>query len=82
MYNPFFFSNFILCHSPRLKESVKQDAEKIKSLSLDLQRKEDDSSDLKEKLADYKKQVQQIQKEVHTIFFLNEKPKQVKKNIS
>lgn len=38
---------------------------KVESLSLDLQRKEDDSSDLKEKLSDYKKQIQQIQKEVH-----------------
>uniref|UniRef100_A0A3B5APY7 Kinesin family member 20B n=1 Tax=Stegastes partitus TaxID=144197 RepID=A0A3B5APY7_9TELE len=47
-----------------LKEDAKQDSEKVKSLSLDLQRKEDDSSDLREKLADYKKQIQQVQKEI------------------
>ncbi|KAM9345101.1 kinesin-like protein KIF20B [Symphorus nematophorus] len=47
-----------------LKENAKQDAEKAKCLSLDLQRKEDDTSDLREKLADYKKQIQQVQKEI------------------
>uniref|UniRef100_A0A3B5B9W5 Kinesin family member 20B n=1 Tax=Stegastes partitus TaxID=144197 RepID=A0A3B5B9W5_9TELE len=57
----------LLC-SPRLKEDAKQDSEKVKSLSLDLQRKEDDSSDLREKLADYKKQIQQVQKEVQALF--------------
>lgn len=36
----------------------------MKNLSLDLQRKEEDSSDLQEKLTDYKKQMQQVQKEV------------------
>ncbi|XP_026165629.1 kinesin-like protein KIF20B [Mastacembelus armatus] len=46
---------------------LKQEAEKVKSLSLDLQRKEDDSSDLREKLADYKKQIQQVQKEISTM---------------
>lgn len=55
-------------HSPRLKENAKQDSEKVKSLSLDLQRKEDDTSDLREKLADYKKQIQQVQKEVNTFY--------------
>lgn len=55
----------VLSHSRRLKETSRLDAEKVKSLSLDLQRKEDDSSDLREKLADYKKQIQQVQKEVH-----------------
>lgn len=48
----------------RLKENAKQESEKAKRLSLDLQRKEDDTSDLREKLADYKKQIQQVQKEV------------------
>lgn len=48
----------------RLKESGQQEAERAKSLSLDLQRKEEDASDLREKLADYKKQIQQVQKEV------------------
>lgn len=43
--------------------------EKAKSLSLDLQRKDDDTSDLREKLADYKKQIQQVQKEVHRSTF-------------
>lgn len=38
--------------------------DKVKSISLDLQRKEDETSDLKEKLADSKKKVQQVQKEV------------------
>lgn len=51
----------------RLKENAKQDSEKVKSLSVDLQRKEEDSSDLREKLADYKKQMQQVQKEVHSL---------------
>ncbi|XP_042288675.1 kinesin-like protein KIF20B isoform X1 [Thunnus maccoyii] len=48
----------------RLKVNAKQDSEKVKSLGLDLQRKEDDTSDLREKLADYKKQIQQVQKEI------------------
>lgn len=48
----------------RLKESGQQEAERAKSLSLDLQRKEEEASDLREKLADYKKQIQQVQKEV------------------
>lgn len=34
------------------------------SLNIDLQRKEEETSDVKEKLADYKKQIQQVQKEV------------------
>lgn len=37
---------------------------KLSSLSLDIQRREDESSDLREKLADSKKQIQQVQKEV------------------
>lgn len=48
----------------RLKESGQQEAERAKSLSLDLQRKEEEALDLREKLADYKKQIQQVQKEV------------------
>ena len=59
--------------SHSLKENAKQDSEKLKSLSLDLQRRDDDSSDLREKLADYKKQIQQVQKEVlalHSSVFL------------
>lgn len=41
-----------------------QESEKAKKLGLDLQRKEEDTSDLREKLADCKKQIQQVQKEV------------------
>lgn len=54
----------VLFYFARLKDIAKQDTEKIKNLSVDLQRKEDDTSDLREKLADYKKQIQQVQKEV------------------
>lgn len=45
---------------------AKQQQERAQSLSLDLQRKEDDANDLREKLADYKKQIQQVQKEVRS----------------
>ncbi|XP_015227296.1 PREDICTED: kinesin-like protein KIF20B [Cyprinodon variegatus] len=48
----------------RLKENAQQEAEKVKNLSLELQRKEDELSGQQEKLADYKKQIQQVQKEV------------------
>lgn len=48
----------------RLKLEAQEEAQQVKSLHLELQRKEDDSSDLREKLADYRKQVQQVQKEV------------------
>lgn len=41
--------------------------EKAKNLTLDLQRREEDTSDQREKLADYKKQLQQIQKEVRVL---------------
>lgn len=51
----------------RLKKNVEKESEKAKSLTLDLQRKEEEASDQREKLADYKKQVQQIQKEVYMI---------------
>lgn len=37
---------------------------KLSSLSLDVQRREDELSDLREKLADSKKQIQQVQREV------------------
>lgn len=46
---------------------MEKESEKAKSLTLDLQRKEEEASDQREKLADYKKQVQQIQKEVYMI---------------
>ncbi|XP_042161711.1 kinesin-like protein KIF20B isoform X5 [Oncorhynchus tshawytscha] len=48
----------------RLKETIKLDSDKVKSLSLDLERKDDEVSDLKEKLSDSKKQIQQVQKEI------------------
>ncbi|KAK6301416.1 hypothetical protein J4Q44_G00274690 [Coregonus suidteri] len=44
----------------RLKEMAKLDSDKVRSLSQDLERKGDDNSDLREKLADSKKQIQQI----------------------
>ncbi|TWW78500.1 kinesin-like protein KIF20B isoform X3 [Takifugu flavidus] len=50
-----------------LKENAEKEAEKVKSLTLDLQRREEDTSDLREKLADYKKQMQQVQKEISTM---------------
>lgn len=53
-------------HWSRLKNDAKQEQERAQSLSLDLQRKEDDANDLREKLADYKKQIQQVQKEVRS----------------
>lgn len=43
---------------------MKCSSEKLSSLSLDVQRREDESSDLREKLADAKKQIQQVQREV------------------
>uniref|UniRef100_A0A8C9RS43 Kinesin family member 20Bb n=1 Tax=Scleropages formosus TaxID=113540 RepID=A0A8C9RS43_SCLFO len=51
----------------KLKEEVMNGSDKIKSLSLDLQRKEDDAADLKEKLLDSKKQIQQVQKEIESM---------------
>uniref|UniRef100_A0A452SZK2 Kinesin family member 20B n=1 Tax=Ursus maritimus TaxID=29073 RepID=A0A452SZK2_URSMA len=70
-------------HSLQLKEEEKeinrQKAEKLKeelsassaltqNLKADLQRKEEDYFELKEKLADAKKQIEQVQKEVDTNF--------------
>lgn len=37
---------------------------KLSSLSVDAQRREEETSDLREKLADSKKQIQQVQREV------------------
>ncbi|KAF3841664.1 hypothetical protein F7725_023615 [Dissostichus mawsoni] len=56
----------------RLKEVERRrelmaDSDKVKSLSVDLRRKEDDASDLKEKLSDCKKQIQQVQKEISSM---------------
>lgn len=55
---------FVMSLWLRLKENARQEAQRAQRLSLDLQRKEDDTSDLRDKLADYKKQIQQVQKEV------------------
>ncbi|XP_077438316.1 kinesin-like protein KIF20B isoform X2 [Vanacampus margaritifer] len=51
----------------KLKEVAKQDSDKVSSLSADVARKEEDSADLREKLADYKKQMQQVHKDVATL---------------
>lgn len=58
--------SFIVMRSspPRLKEEIKTSEHKVNSLTVDLRRKDDDSSDLREKLCDSKKQIQQVQKEV------------------
>ncbi|KAM8851748.1 kinesin-like protein KIF20B isoform 3-T3 [Synchiropus picturatus] len=48
----------------RLKENNRQHCERLLSLDLDLQRNNLETSDLLEKLADYKKQIQQVQKEI------------------
>lgn len=66
----FSFLVFILCacdfSSLRLKEEIKTSERKLNSMAVDLRRREDDSSDLREKLCDSKKQIQQVQKEVRT----------------
>lgn len=49
---------------PRLKEEIKTSEQKVNNLTVDLRRKDDDSSDLREKVCDSKKQIQQVQKEV------------------
>ncbi|KAK1164591.1 kinesin-like protein KIF20B [Acipenser oxyrinchus oxyrinchus] len=51
----------------KLKNENVESAIKIKSLSLDLQRKDEDASDLREKLADAKNQIQQVQKEISSM---------------
>ncbi|XP_058840978.1 kinesin-like protein KIF20B isoform X2 [Acipenser ruthenus] len=51
----------------KLKNENVESAIKIKSLSLALQRKDEDTSDLREKLADAKKQILQVQKEISSM---------------
>ncbi|XP_041116361.1 kinesin-like protein KIF20B isoform X2 [Polyodon spathula] len=51
----------------KLKNEIAESDIKIKSLNLDLQRKDEDASDLREKLADAKKQIQQVQKEISSM---------------
>ncbi|XP_058882414.1 kinesin-like protein KIF20B isoform X1 [Acipenser ruthenus] len=65
----------------KLKNEIAESAIKIKSLSLDLQRKDEDASDLREKLADAKKQIQQVQKEISSMRE-NEKSLRLKLNES
>lgn len=48
----------------RLKEELSTSSALIENLKADLQRKEEDNAELKEKLADAKKQIKQVQKEV------------------
>ncbi|XP_068184447.1 kinesin-like protein KIF20B isoform X2 [Antennarius striatus] len=50
-----------------LQERAKQDQDTIRALTLDLQRNAEDTSDLKEKLADYKKQTHQVQTEISSM---------------
>ena len=40
------------------------DADRVKSQDVDLQRRDEDMADLREKLADSKRQIQQVHKEV------------------
>ncbi|CAH2322113.1 kinesin KIF20B [Pelobates cultripes] len=47
-----------------LKQDLSQRAAEVKNLQIDLQRREEDYIDLKDKLADAKKQIQQVEKEV------------------
>lgn len=48
----------------RLKEELSASSALIQNLKADIQRKEEDNAELKEKLADAKKQIKQVQKEV------------------
>lgn len=48
----------------RLKEELSASSALTQNLKADLQRKEEDYFELKEKLADAKKQIEQVQKEV------------------
>lgn len=48
----------------RLKEELSASTTLTQNLQADLQRKEEDYAELKEKLADAKKQIEQVQKEV------------------
>ncbi|XP_023686718.1 kinesin-like protein KIF20B isoform X1 [Paramormyrops kingsleyae] len=61
----------------RIKEEMISSSDKVKSLMLELQRKEDD--DLKEKLADSKKQIQQVQKEIE---YLREEQTSLKRKLN
>ncbi|TRY77555.1 hypothetical protein DNTS_001966 [Danionella cerebrum] len=50
-----------------LKDEVKASECKMSNLAVDLRRREDDSSDLREKLSDSKKQIQHVQKEISSM---------------
>lgn len=51
----------------RLKEELSASSALIQNLKADLQRKEEDNAELKEKLTDAKKQIKQVQKEVGSL---------------
>lgn len=54
----------VLCAGARLKEQCTLDSDKAKSLTVDLHRRDEETADLREKLADSKRQIQQVHKEV------------------
>lgn len=55
------------CFFFRLKEELCASAALTQSLKADLQRKEEDYAELKEKLTDAKKQIEQVQREVSSL---------------
>ena len=54
----------VLCVGFRLKQQSTLDSDRVKSLEVDLQRRDEETADLREKLADSKRQIQQVHKEV------------------
>ncbi|CAL8280715.1 unnamed protein product [Lota lota] len=51
----------------RLKQQSNLDSDRVKSLGVDLQRRDEETADLREKLADSKRQIQQVHKEVKAL---------------
>ncbi|XP_059915754.1 kinesin-like protein KIF20B isoform X2 [Gadus macrocephalus] len=51
----------------RLKQQSTLDSDGVKSLEVDLQRRDEETADLREKLADSKRQIQQVHKEVASL---------------
>lgn len=54
----------LLISNTRLRKDLSESSTLVQSLKIDLQRKEEEYTDLKEKFSDAKKQIQQVQKEV------------------
>jgi len=54
----------VLCAGVRLKEQSTLDSDRAKGLAVDLHRRDEETADLREKLADSKRQIQQVHKEV------------------